>query len=54
MPKDHGEVVRDLIKHRKEVVFEADGADDRVYPSEEEWESIEYLLDMYELGAREF
>ena len=38
------QIVRELIKHRQQVLIDADGAEDRVYPSEEEWEAIETIL----------
>jgi hypothetical protein len=36
-------IIEALLHYRAEVQFEADGADDRVYPSEEEWEAIKVI-----------
>ncbi len=41
-------IVRELIHYREQVHIEADGADDRVYPSDAEWESIEVVLNACE------
>ena len=37
-------IVQNLIEYRKRVRIDADGTDDRVYPSDVEWEAIEHVL----------
>lgn len=38
------ETVRNLLAYRRQVIIDADGADDRIYPSDTDWDAIEELL----------
>ena len=41
---DAVKIVQSLLEYQKQVRIDADGADDRVCPSDDEWDAIEELL----------
>jgi len=36
-------IVEELLRKREQIIFDADGADDRFYLSEKEWEAIRII-----------